>query len=85
VERLGVPRSRQAALRRIRAEAMARGLDRAAASMVFHAANPQPAEELRELVGGSDYLTEFSPSMGIHTGPGVIGVAWLRPATTDAS
>lgn len=83
VERLGVPRSRQAALRRIRAEAMARGLDRAAASVVFHAANLQRAEELRELVGGSDYLTEFSPSMGIHTGPGVVGVAWLRPASSD--
>jgi DegV family protein with EDD domain len=83
VERLGVPRSAPAALRRIRREAMARGLDRAGVRVVFHAANPDGAEELRELVGGSDYVTEFSPSMGIHTGPGVVGVAWLRPASPD--
>lgn len=83
VERLGVPRSTQAALRRIRREAVARGLDRAAASIVFHAANPERATELREMVGGSDYLTEFSPSMGIHTGPGVVGVAWLRPSSPE--
>jgi DegV family protein with EDD domain len=84
VERLGVPRSSPAALRRIRREAMARGLDRAPVSMVFHAASPDRAGELQELVGGSDYLTEFSPSMGIHTGPGVVGVAWLRPASPES-
>lgn len=83
VERLGVPRSTQAALRRIRREAMARGLDRASSKVVFHAANQERAEELQELVGGSDYLTEFSPSMGIHTGPGVVGVAWLRQASPE--
>src|SRR5439155_796652 len=83
VERLGVPRSAPAALRRIRREALARGLDRAAVRVVFHAANRERADELRELIGGADYLTEFSPSMGIHTGPGVVGVAWLRPASTE--
>ena len=28
---------------------------------------------------GVEDSTEFSPSMGIHTGPGVVGVAWLGP------
>ena len=83
VERLGVPRSAPAALKRIRREAMARGLGGATSSMVFHAANPERARELQSLVGGSTYLTEFSPSMGIHTGPGVVGVAWLRPASSE--
>jgi len=78
VERLGVPRSLPAALRRIRKEAMAGGLSTAAASFVFHAEAPGRAAELREILGGDDEVTEFSPSMGIHTGPGVVGVAWLR-------
>ena len=83
VERLGVPRNRQAALRRIRREAMARGLDDSPSRMVFHAANLERARELQDLMGGSDYLTEFSPSMGIHTGPGVVGVAWLRATSSN--
>ena len=78
VERLGVPRSLSAALRRIRKESMAGGLATAAASFVFHAAAPDRAAQLREILGGDGDVTEFSPSMGIHTGPGVVGVAWLR-------
>jgi DegV family protein with EDD domain len=78
VERLGVPRSLPAALRRIRREAVAGGLSTAAAAFVFHADAPDRAAELREVLGGEGDVTEFSPSMGIHTGPGVVGVAWLR-------
>jgi DegV family protein with EDD domain len=78
VERLGVPRSSQAVLERIRREALSRGLKEASLSMVFHAGSKKRAGELRDLIGGSRPITEFSPSMGIHTGPGVIGVAWLR-------
>jgi DegV family protein with EDD domain len=78
VERLGVPRSLPAALRRIRKEAAAGGLAEAASAFVFHAAAPDRAEELNGMLGGSRDVTEFSPSMGIHTGPGVVGVAWLR-------
>jgi DegV family protein with EDD domain len=78
VERLGVPRSAEAALRRVRKEATLRGLSGAARSIVFHAASSHRAEELRALVGGDAMVAEFSPSMGIHTGPGVVGVAWLR-------
>ncbi len=77
VERLGVPRSEEAALRRIVREATRAGLARAHRSAAFHAACPERAERLRTLLGGSDYVVEFSPAMGIHTGPGVVGVAWL--------
>ncbi len=79
VERLGVPRSDGAALRRICREAAARGLARGGPSAVFHADCLERAMDLRAMLGGSGFVAEFSPSMGIHTGPGVVGVAWLRP------
>lgn len=49
---------------------------RADDTVVFHAANPTMAGALNELVG-APLLTEFSPAMALHTGPGVVGVAWL--------
>jgi DegV family protein with EDD domain len=44
---------------------------------VFHADSEARATELSTRVGAT-LRTEFSPAMGIHTGPGVVGVAWLR-------
>jgi fatty acid-binding protein DegV len=82
VHRLGIARSEGAAIRRIAKEAAARGFGDAASSAVFHAASPNRAEDLREMLRGSDFSCEFSPSMGIHTGPGVVGVAWLRAPGT---
>ena len=78
VERLGVPRSAEAVQNRIRREAHARGLATATHSMVFHAVSAEGAQRLQARLGAAGPITEFSPSMGIHTGPGVIGVAWLR-------
>ena len=78
VERLGVPRSPDAVMNRIRKESQARGLDTAARTMVFHAVRSDGARRLQAKLGISGPVSEFSPSMGIHTGPGVIGVAWLR-------
>jgi DegV family protein with EDD domain len=78
VDRLGVPRSLPAAFRRIRKEAVAGGFRAASASFVFHASAPDRAAQLADVLGGGGDVTEFSPSMGIHTGPGVVGVAWLR-------
>lgn len=78
VERLGVPRTPQAVLERIRKEAVARGLGPATPTIFFHAVRAEDAGRLRARLGGSGMVTEFSPSMGIQTGPGVIGVAWLR-------
>jgi DegV family protein with EDD domain len=78
VERLGVPRSQEAVLNRIRKEAQARGLPTASHSMVFHALRMDGALRLQDRLGLAGPMAEFSPSMGIHTGPGVLGVAWLR-------
>ena len=78
IERLGVPRSEPAALRRIAWEAQARGLGTATRRVVFHAGCPERADALVDTIGGADQIAEFSPAMGIHTGPGVVGVAWLR-------
>lgn len=78
VERLGVPRSSEAVQNLIRKEAQARGLGTATHTMVFHAVRSESARRLQARLGVSGPVTEFSPSMGIHTGPGVIGVAWLR-------
>jgi hypothetical protein len=46
--------------------------------VLFHASDPASAEALGSMLGVEE-KTEFSPSMGIHTGPGVVGVAWLGP------
>jgi DegV family protein with EDD domain len=78
IERLALPRSEPAALRRIVHEATRRGLSDAARVAVFHAAAPERARTLVDLVGRADHVTEFSPAMALHTGPGVVGVAWLR-------
>jgi len=48
---------------------------------VFHADVPQEAEELRRrLADGFEcvelFVTEFTPVMGAHTGPGVLGAAF---------
>jgi DegV family protein with EDD domain len=83
VQRLGVPRSDVAAIRRIRREAMARGFGATMPSAVFHGSDGERAESLRQLLGGSSFVTRFSPSMGIHTGPGVVGVAWLSAGSNS--
>jgi DegV family protein with EDD domain len=80
VERLGIQTSDDAAFDRIRKEWLAGGGDSADQTAVFHAARRKAATQLRSVLGGADYVTEFSPAMGIHTGPGVVGVAWLRSA-----
>lgn len=78
VERLGVPRSAPAALRRIHREWVAAGGEDAGRCAVFHASHPDRAAELGRLVGARALTLEFSASMGIHTGPGLVGVAWVR-------
>jgi fatty acid-binding protein DegV len=50
------------------------------ASCVFHAGVPGRARALRARLSGTEPVIPFSPAMAIHTGPGVVGVAWLRPA-----
>lgn len=78
VEPLGVQQSRHAALRRLVRELRARGGGDSDRILVFHALRPDEAAELQAELGGEPEVVEFSPSMGIHTGAGVVGVAWLR-------
>lgn len=50
---------------------------------VQHAADPAAAQELAERVEaayhpGELYISEFTPVMGVHTGPGLVGVAFYN-------
>lgn len=79
-ERLALPRSADAAMARIAKEFRAGGGPAGGRWAVFHAAEPARAGDLEGMLGGGAIFTgEFSAAMGIHTGPGVVGVAWLRP------
>jgi DegV family protein with EDD domain len=82
-ERIGLPRSERAALERI-AKAWREGCGPGAPPpAVFHAGRPERARELAALVGGASFVTEFSAAMAIHTGPGVVGAAWLHAPADD--
>jgi DegV family protein with EDD domain len=80
IEQLGRPRSRARAIERIVQETRplaARGPIRCA---VVHSAVPDEAEALlerlrAELAPEELFVTEFTPLMGAHTGPGVLGIA----------
>lgn len=76
--RVGVPRSEEASFRRIRAEWAGRGGPGAERTAVFHAAASGRGERLAAVLETDAVRMEFGPSMGIHTGPGLVGVAWLR-------
>ena len=50
-------------------------------AIVMHAASSEAAERLRELVGrrfecAELFMSEFTPVMGAHIGPGMVGVAF---------
>lgn len=50
---------------------------------VMHAAEPEKAEEFKKLISTSFdcaelMVTEFTPVMGVHTGPGLIGMAFYN-------
>lgn len=53
---------------------------------IFHASAPQRAEKLKEEIASrfhcADlYITEFTPVMGVHTGPGLVGLTfWAEDA-----
>jgi len=83
-ERLGLPRSERAALARIAREWRSGAGPAGGRFAVFHAARPERAEELSRALGGASFVTEFGAAMAIHTGPGVVGVAWLRPLAGEA-
>jgi DegV family protein with EDD domain len=78
-ERVALPRSEEAALRRVVREWRSGGGPAAGRAAVFHAGRPDQASRLAEQLGVETIVSEFSAAMAIHTGPGAVGVAWLRP------
>jgi DegV family protein with EDD domain len=75
------PRTRSRAIRTMvqRMDEVAAG--RPICAAIFHADVPDEAESLRRLVAGRFdcaelHVVEFTPVMGAHTGPGVLGVAF---------
>lgn len=77
VERIGISRTTEGALSRIEREWKTDDGDGGSRCVVFHAEREELALELRRRTA-AEALTPFSPAMGIHTGPGVVGIAWLR-------
>lgn len=83
-ERVGLARSEQGALARV-ARAWREGAGGPGQPFaVFHAGRPDRAARLVDALRVEPaFITEFSPALTMHTGPGVAGVAWLRPPATD--
>lgn len=50
----------------------------ASRSVVFHADRAELARRLRERLGRNATVIDFSPAIALHTGPGTVGLAWLR-------
>lgn len=81
VEPLASPRDPGAALARIQREWAAGGGPAADRSAIFHADCRDLADGLERRLGPVDHVVELSAAMGIHTGPRVVGAAWLQPET----
>ncbi len=88
VEVLARPRTRRKAIQAILAQMGELVGDRPVHVAVSHADVPEEAEELRRRVEEQFhcvelYVTEFTPVMGAHTGPGVLGVAFYAEETEN--
>ena len=79
-ERVALTRTERASAERIARAWREGGGPEADRTAVFHAGRPERARELAAMLGAATFITEFSAAMAIHTGPGVVGAAWLRPA-----
>jgi len=64
-------------IRRAYLEGTSEGVER---STVFHAGAAELAARLEAMIGPVDFVSGFSASMQVHTGQGVVGVAWLPRA-----
>lgn len=80
VEPLARVGSPGAALRRIHQEWEGGGGPGATSCAVFHADCPELASQLGERLSGVTMVAGFSAAMGINTGRGVVGAAWLSSA-----
>ena len=81
IEVLAKPRTKPRALRLILRQMGERVTGRPLHAAIFHADVPDEAEALRQRVAEQFncvelYVTEFTPVMGAHTGPGILGVAF---------
>lgn len=56
-----------------------RGGPRAGGTVVMHAGRRPDADRLAARLGADVDVVPFSPAMAVHTGSGVLGLAWLRP------
>lgn len=77
-----LPRTPERAVRRLLDMLERDARDRPAHVAVIHAGVPEQAEELRKEVEkrvlcAELFITEFTPVMGTHTGPGVLGLAYF--------
>lgn len=77
VELIGEAPGEEEAFRRIKEAYEAGGGKFSSHSTVFHADSPEAAERLCRLLGEVDFVSGFSAAMQLHTGPGVVGAAWL--------
>ena len=81
VNPLAKPRTMSRAIR-LMLDELARAAEHAPLhAAILHADAPDEAEELRQRVEASFdcaelYITEFTPVMGVHAGPGVLGIAF---------
>jgi DegV family protein with EDD domain len=76
------PRSMSRAIRLMLDEMAKEAEDLPLHAAILHADAPDEAKELRQMVEESFdcaelYVTEFTPVMGVHAGPGVLGVAFF--------
>ncbi len=76
--------STDAALHRIRQEWSTGGGPGATSCAVFHADCPELASQLGKQLTGVTVVAGFSAAMGINTGRGVVGAAWLPSASGPA-
>ncbi|MHB1989118.1 MAG: DegV family protein [Acidimicrobiales bacterium] len=82
VELLGEVGTEAEAFAQIASAYAAGGGQNAEYSTVFHADCEPAADRLRAVLGEVDFISGFSAAMQVHTGPGVIGAAWL-PSGVD--
>jgi DegV family protein with EDD domain len=81
IEVMAKPRTKPKAIRLILQRIAEQAEGRRLHAAIIHADVPQEAEELRKTVAerfncAELYVTEFTPVMGAHTGPGILGVAF---------
>ncbi len=75
------PRTMSKAIQLMLTEVAERTADRPIHAAILHADVPQEAEALRQIVAerfncAELYVTEFTPVMGSHAGPGVLGIVF---------